>query len=838
MAKIISDFDKYAASLSEIINPEIRAELEGIYKDNSATFNFFKGVDKSVQEILRNSAIGADDLKQLKNALTILAKLEIEITKFASKKLSKAYNREMTKLIDEIKGKMSFSEIEDKNRHFFELLEKNKQALKDEWQPPKRFTDQFFHDEIAKLWSSISTCENQISSLPYEIQSAMNEENRIRNEQQQALNRYHAMGYSGGFADSYENRQFSDMFKRVWDRKHSAEHSIRKYRELKTEYERKKRELERQLGYKEEERLRRYYQDLLDRKQSASKEEEFIELAKEFIEFEGYYDDAEELTKECEEMPRKMQYNKLLRAQILAKTEKEFREIAKESRSLSMKFKDKEFLELAKECTNRADKIAEQEKKNKYNKLIQEYKRASTEKDFSYLEAEFCSMNGYENTAELAEKCAEQHRVFKERREKQEKKDEYDRLVQAKNNASKEQLLDLAKRFRAMNGYENTAELANECVNQCRVLEEKKIQELNTIRKDIAKFKNCISVSGSPVLTVGLKTDGTVVAVGSDSRGECNTGSWREIVAISSSGASHTVGLKADGTVVAVGDNRDGLCNTKNWTDIVAISSRHSHTVGLKADGTVVAVGWNKHGECNTKNWTDIVAISTKGYDIKGLKADGTVITVGDHSAQRKGTPWKDIVAIFNNHITVKLQADGTVVAVGRNFCKECHTDIVAIDGDVVLKTDGTVIGGDKKYGNKYGQYNTEDWRDIVAISSSGFHTVGLKADGTVIAVGANNNGECNTKNWKDIVAISSSSGTYDGVVRGYTVGLKRDGTVVAVGWNKQGQCNTENWKGIGPPSEEQILKWERRAKGLCQSCGGKMSGLFTKKCKVCGKPR
>ena len=42
---------------------------------------------------------------------------------------------------------------------------------------------------------------------------------------------------------------------------------------------------------------------------------------------------------------------------------------------------------------------------------------------------------------------------------------------------------------------------------------------------------------------------------------------WRDIVAVSS-GYSHDVGLKSDGTVVAVGDNSDGRCDVTGWTNI------------------------------------------------------------------------------------------------------------------------------------------------------------------------------------------------------------------------------------------------------------------------------
>ncbi len=48
------------------------------------------------------------------------------------------------------------------------------------------------------------------------------------------------------------------------------------------------------------------------------------------------------------------------------------------------------------------------------------------------------------------------------------------------------------------------------------------------------------------------------------------------------------------------------------------------------------------------------------------------------------------------------------------------------------------------------------DWRNIVAISAGGFHTVGLCEDGMVVAVGSNESGQCDVSNWRDIVALSA----------------------------------------------------------------------------------
>ena len=87
---------------------------------------------------------------------------------------------------------------------------------------------------------------------------------------------------------------------------------------------------------------------------------------------------------------------------------------------------------------------------------------------------------------------------------------------------------------------------------------------------------------------------------------------WTDIVAVSA-GNDHTVGLKSDGTVVAVGDNDDGQCEVADWTDIVAVSAGYGHTVGLKSDGTVVATkytGKYYFGQCDVAGWTDILVRS------------------------------------------------------------------------------------------------------------------------------------------------------------------------------------------------------------------------------------
>lgn len=73
-----------------------------------------------------------------------------------------------------------------------------------------------------------------------------------------------------------------------------------------------------------------------------------------------------------------------------------------------------------------------------------------------------------------------------------------------------------------------------------------------------------------------------------------------------SASASRTVALKSDGTVLAVGYNSDGQCDVRGWSNIVAIAVGSNHTVGLKSDGTVVAVGSNSAGQCDVSDWNGI----------------------------------------------------------------------------------------------------------------------------------------------------------------------------------------------------------------------------------------
>jgi len=124
---------------------------------------------------------------------------------------------------------------------------------------------------------------------------------------------------------------------------------------------------------------------------------------------------------------------------------------------------------------------------------------------------------------------------------------------------------------------------------------------------------------------VGLKSDGTVVAVGRNDYRQCNVGYWTGITQVAA-GSYHTVGLKSDGTVVARGDNYYGQCDVVDWTSITQVAAGYSHTVGLKTDGTAVTAGDNYSGQCDVSDWTDITQVAAGRLRTVGLEDDGVVV--------------------------------------------------------------------------------------------------------------------------------------------------------------------------------------------------------------------
>lgn len=276
--------------------------------------------------------------------------------------------------------------------------------------------------------------------------------------------------------------------------------------------------------------------------------------------------------------------------------------------------------------------------------------------------------------------------------------------------------------------------------------------------------------------------DGTVfttVTTPSYESRKVDTADWENIVDVST-GDAHTVGLRSDGRVVATGYNLDKRCNVFFWRNIVDISAGRFHTVALRTDGTVVATGDNDFRQCEVSEWEDIIAVAAGDSHSVGLKADGTVVSTG-YIVSEPLSSWSDIVAIdaFGDY-TVGYRADGSVVAYPDIILPEADrsglTQLACFDSTADTRMAGLHSDGTVSYGSNSEEhlYDTSGWTGIVHVSVAESHVAGLKGDGSVVAVGDNACGACNVSDWTDIVSAYA--------VRTLTVGIRTDGTLVFAG--------------------------------------------------------
>jgi alpha-tubulin suppressor-like RCC1 family protein len=160
--------------------------------------------------------------------------------------------------------------------------------------------------------------------------------------------------------------------------------------------------------------------------------------------------------------------------------------------------------------------------------------------------------------------------------------------------------------------------------------------------------------------------------------------------------------------------------------------------------------------------------------------------------------------------------AGGQVVAWGDNTYGQtnvplCLTNVVAIAGggyhSLALKADGTVVGwsnfnthtnierGQTNYGYfppNYGQaIIPANLTNVMAIAAGGYHSVALKTDGSVVAWGAGTNNTGISPNYgQSIVPPGCTNVVAIAAGRSHSLALKRDGKVLAWGLNASGQTN------------------------------------------------
>eukprot|EP00435_Cladocopium_sp_Y103_P075660 s9_g62.t1 len=180
-------------------------------------------------------------------------------------------------------------------------------------------------------------------------------------------------------------------------------------------------------------------------------------------------------------------------------------------------------------------------------------------------------------------------------------------------------------------------------------------------------------VSAGRIHTVLLRSNGSVVACGANSRGQCNIPPLDEGMSytqISADGA-HTALLRSDGRVVACGGNNCGQCNIPPLDEGLSytqVSAGGAHTALLCCDGRVVACGANGWGQCNIPPLDEGLSytqVSAGGFHTVLLRSDGHAVACGASDEGQCNVPPLDEgmsyaqVSAGDSH-TVLLRSDGS----------------------------------------------------------------------------------------------------------------------------------------------------------------------------------
>lgn len=293
--------------------------------------------------------------------------------------------------------------------------------------------------------------------------------------------------------------------------------------------------------------------------------------------------------------------------------------------------------------------------------------------------------------------------------------------------------------------------------------------------------QNSHHIAGGIRNSITITNKGTIKTAGKNGFKQLNTNSWNDIISVDIYGTL-TIGLQENGVAKITGTyNKQEIYDLEIWNDLVDVAAGEQFVVGLKSNGTVIADGHNGDGQLNVETWNNVTDIDAGARFTVALTEDKQLLFTGYCGKQVKDfenqkEEWRDVISIS--------ASGGEKGGRGKG-----HT--------VGLKSDRTLVAvGD----NSFGQCDfsdTEKWSDIVKVATGDWYTVGLKSDGSVVMTGENFSGckyidEDILNKYRNIVDIAAGYGQ--------TMLLTEDGEIICFGFNDEGKDQLNGFKGAMIP--------------------------------------
>jgi hypothetical protein len=228
-----------------------------------------------------------------------------------------------------------------------------------------------------------------------------------------------------------------------------------------------------------------------------------------------------------------------------------------------------------------------------------------------------------------------------------------------------------------------------------------------------------IAIAAGKRHCLALRSDGSLVAWGYNTHGECDVPPGNDYIAIAA-GLYHSIALKSDGSIVVWGrDDLNQITGKPTGNDFVAITAGDNHSLALKSDGTIAGWGgYNSYGECNAPApdpGTVYTAIAAGTYHSLALQSNGAVKAWGDNSY---------------GQTRIYPSAPGEVLVA----VSACYFYNFLLRDDGMLITWGF---GDWEVENERPRYHYRDPPDgtnFVAIAAGWDHILALTSDGEILS--------------------------------------------------------------------------------------------------------